>query len=106
MDGTADAELDFAPGEVIGNFVGIPDGTGQAVKRGHSKRVTSAARGQGFAQARTILVRAGKPMINMDTFRVDTKGCEGITLRGEVLLFRGHSYLANGDLRHADQCAA
>ncbi len=105
MDGTTDAEFDFAAGEVVGNFVGVPDGTGQTVKFGNDEGIPGPARGQGFVEASTILVGAGKPMINLDAFRLNAEDCQGITLCGEGLLFRGHAGIADHDLRHADQCA-
>ena len=43
--GTADAEFDFAAREVIGDFVGVPDGTGRAVKSGNDEGISGPASG-------------------------------------------------------------
>ena len=104
MDGTTDVEFDFATGEVVGYFVGVSDGTGQAVELGNDERVPGPARGEGFAKSGAILVPAGKAMINIDPFRLNAQGCQGITLGGEVLLFLGYACVADHDLRHVDQC--
>ncbi len=42
-------------------------------------------------------------MINIDAFGFNAEGCQGITLGGEVLLFRGHAGVTDHDLRHVDQ---
>ena len=77
--------------------------TGQAIEFGNDERVSGPARGEGFAKSGAILVSAGKAMINIDAFRLNAEGCQGITLGGEVLLFRGYAGVADHDLRHVDQ---
>lgn len=84
MDGVADAEFNFATGEVVCNFVRVPDGPGQAVKLGNNEGVPGPARGEGFTESGAILVPAGKAMINIDPFRLNAEGCQSITLGGEV----------------------
>ncbi len=49
MDGATDVEFDFTAGEVVGYFVGVPEETGQAVEFGNDERLSSPARGDGFA---------------------------------------------------------
>ena len=51
-----------------------------------------------------FLFLPGKAMINIDAFGFNAEGCQGITLGGEVLLFRGHACVTDHDLRHVDQC--
>lgn len=95
MDGTTDVEFDFAPGEVVGYFMGVSDGTGQTVEFGDDEGISGPARSEGFAESGAILVSAGKAMIDLDAVWLNAKGCQGISLGGEVLGFRGHASIAD-----------
>ncbi len=100
MDGSTNAEFDFAASEVICNFVGIPDGPGQAVKFRDDEGIPRPTRGQGFAKSGAVLVCASKAVVNINSFRLNAKGSQGITLRGEVLRLGGHARVADQYFRH------
>lgn len=76
MNGSTNAEFDFAVSEVTCNFVGIPDGTGQAVKFRDDEGIPRPTRGQGFAKSGPVLVCASKAMVYINSFRLNAKGSE------------------------------
>lgn len=100
MNGSTNAEFDFAVSEVICNFVGIPDGTGQAVELRDDEGIPRPTRGQGFAKSGAVLVCASKAVVNINSFRLNAKGRQGITLRSKVLRLGGHSRVSDQYLRH------
>lgn len=100
MNGSTNAEFDFTVGEAICNFVGIPDGTRQAVKFRDDKGIPRPTRSQGFAKSGTVLVCASKAVVNINSVRLNAKGSQGITLRSEVLRLGGHSRVADQYLSH------
>lgn len=95
MDGATNAEFDSAVGEVICNFVGIPDGTGKTVKFRDDEGIPRPARGQGFAESGSVFVCASKAVVNIDSFRLNAEGSQGITLGSEVLRLGGHARVAD-----------
>ncbi len=66
VDGTTDAESDFASGEAVGYLVGVSDGPGQAVEFGNDEGISGPAGGEGFVKSCAILVPAGKAMASCD----------------------------------------
>jgi hypothetical protein len=100
MNLSTNAEFDSTVSEIICNFVGIPDGTGQAVKFRDDEGIPRPTRGQGFAKSGPVLVCASKAVVNLNSFTLNAEGSQGITLRGEVLRLGGHARIADPYFRH------
>lgn len=95
VDGATNIESDFSAGEVICDFMRVPDGTGQAVKFSDDQGIPGPASGQGLEESGTVLVSAGEAVINVYPLRLDAEALQGIALGGEVLFFRGHACVAD-----------
>lgn len=71
MHHSAEAQLDLTAGQVVEDRSGIGQRPGQTVKFGDYQRVASPARGQGFAKAGAVSVRAGQAVIEVRPLGTD-----------------------------------
>jgi hypothetical protein len=61
---------------------------GQPVQLGDHQRVAGAARGEGESQSGPIPVGGGQAVVDVYAVVTDTERPEGVSLRGQILLFR------------------
>ena len=74
VDGSAQAQLDVALGEVLDDVPGVGQGSGQAVELGDHQGVPGAARGQGLLQSGAFAVASGEPVVDVDQVVRDPEG--------------------------------
>jgi hypothetical protein len=89
VDGSAEAELDVAFGEVFDDVACVGQGTGEAVKLGDHQGVAGAAGGEGLLESGAFAVPAGEAVVDVDQVVRHAEGLESRLLRGEILLVGG-----------------
>lgn len=89
-------EQSLAPwaSRIVGGTIDIEfDFVASRTKRARRSRLVTTnvspglIRDEGFGESRAILIPGGIGLINIDTFRLDAKGFQSITLGGSVLCF-------------------
>jgi hypothetical protein len=85
VNGSAQTELDLAPGEVVEDLPGVRQGASHAVQLGDHQGVAGPAGGQRLPKARTIAVGAGQAVVDVDPFRAHAESSKALTLSCEVL---------------------
>ena len=96
----AQAEFDVASSELVEDVAGVRQRPGQAIKLGHHQRVAAVAGRQRQPQAGSVPVVAGQAVVNVDAVITDAESGEAVALRGQILLFGGHTRVAHPELVH------
>ncbi len=91
VDRRAEAEPDFAFGQVLGDRTCVGQGAGQPVQLGDHQRVASAAGGQCLAQTGPFPIGAGQAVVDVDALHVYAERGQSLALSGEVLFFGGYT---------------
>lgn len=100
MQRAADVQPHSAAGELVDDVAGIGHGAGEPIELGDYQRVAAAAGREGLAQAGSIAVGAGQPVVDIDAFRVNAKRDKRVALRGEVLIDGRHPGVADLEFGH------
>ena len=93
VDGSAEAQLDVALGEVLDDVTGIGQGMGEAVQRGDHQGVAGAADGQSLVESGAFAVPSSEPVVDIDRIVGNVERLEPRLLGGEVLLVGGEAGL-------------
>lgn len=89
VDGSAEAELDVAFGEIFDDVAGVGQGAGETVEFGDHEGVAGAACGEGLLESRAFAVPSGETVVDVDQVLRDAEGLESGLLGTEVLLVGG-----------------
>src|SRR5664279_4385655 len=100
VDGSAEAEPDPSSREFVGDRPGVGQGAGEPVEFGHDQRVAVSAGCQRFAEAWSVAVATGQPVVDVDPVGGDTQRGESFPLDGEVLFVGGASGVSDEKRRH------
>ena len=96
----ADVQPHSAAGELVDDVAGVGHGAGEPIELGDYQRVAAAAGSEGLAQAGSIAVGAGQPVVDIDAFRVNAERDKRVALRGEVLIDGRHPGVADLEFGH------
>lgn len=100
LDRPTEAQADLAGGELIGDRPSIGQGPGQSVEFGDHQGVAGPAGRKLLAQSRSPAFGAGQAVTDVDPLGLCAETEEGLALRGEVLLIRRASALADKQCAH------
>ena len=91
MNRAAEAELDLAGGQLVGDRPSVRQGPGQAVELGHHEGVAGPTGSKCLTESRSLAIGAGQAVVHVDAFGFDAESQETLALGSEVLLIGGAS---------------